>query len=318
HQLLTDGYSMAGTSTGGRRYMKLYVWMPVALQPEPKEALLISFGVGSTAKALVDTASLRHIDMVDISREILELADLVYPDPAQHPLRDPRVRLHVEDGRWFLQTTSRRYDLITGEPPPPKMAGVVNLYTREYFELVRSRLAPGGIHSYWLPVPELTEDDARSILRAYCDVFPACTLWTGTSLDWMLIGSNDARFSRDEAAFTAQWRDPRVREELENVALERPEQLGATFLADAEQLRAWIGDAEPVTDDFPKRISSGFPEDGPEPEVFFRFMDTAAAAARFAESRFVREAWPPALRERTLAWFDAQAIVNRLTATLQE
>ena len=314
YQLLTDGYSMAGTATGGRRYMKLYVWMPVALRPEPKEALLISFGVGSTAKALVDTPSLEHIDVVDISREILELADFAYPDPAQHPLRDPRVRVHVEDGRWFLQTTPRRYDLITGEPPPPKMAGVVNLYTREYFELVRSRLAPGGIHSYWLPVHELTEDDARSILRAYCDVFPDCTLWTGTSLDWMLIGSNDARFSRDEAAFTAQWRDPRVREELENVALERPEQLGATFLADAEQLRAWIGDAEPVTDDFPKRISSGYPENG-VPEVFLRWMDTDAAAARFAESRFVREAWPPALRERTLAWFDAQAILNRLMAS---
>src|SRR5690606_11304660 len=203
HQLLTDGYSMAGTSTGGRRYMKLYVWMPVALQPEPKEALLISFGVGSTAKALVDTASLRHIDMVDISREILELADLVYPDPAQHPLRDPRVRLHVEDGRWFLQTTSRRYDLITGEPPPPKMAGVVNLYTRVSVVLVRGWLAPGGIQVCWRPVLEPIEVDARVVLRAYCCVFRCCSLWTGTGLDWMLLGRIGARFTRDEVAFTA-------------------------------------------------------------------------------------------------------------------
>jgi len=212
-----------------------------------------TMNVGSTARALVDTRSLEHIDVVDISREILALSDLAYPDPKQHPLRDPRVQVHVEDGRWFLQTTERRYDLITGEPPPPKNAGVVNLYTREYFELVRSRLAPGGIHSYWVPVHELTEDDTRSILRAYCDVFPDCTLWTGTSLDWMLIGSNDARFARDEAAFTAQWRDPVVRPELEAVALERPEQLGATFMADADQLRAWIGDAEPVTESITSR-----------------------------------------------------------------
>src|SRR5690606_36158831 len=88
----------------------------------------------------------------------------------------------------------------------------------------------------------------------------------------------------------------------------------ATFLADADQLRAWIADADPVTDDFPKRISSDYPENG-VPEVFLRWMDTEAAAARFAESRFVREAWPPALRERTLAWFDAQAILNRLMAS---
>jgi predicted membrane-bound spermidine synthase len=313
HQLLTDGYSMAGTATGGRRYMKLYVWMPVALRPEPKQALLISFGVGSTAKALVDTRSLEHIDVVDISREILALSDLAYPDPEQHPLRDPRVRVHVEDGRWFLQTTERHYDLITGEPPPPKNAGVVNLYTREYFELVRSRLAPGGIHSYWVPVHELTEDDTRAILRAYCDVFPDCTLWTGTSLDWMLIGSNGARFARDEAAFTAQWRDPLVRPELEAVALERPEQLGATFLADAEQLRAWIDGAEPVTDDFPKRIASRYPERS-ERAVFLRWMEVDAARERFAASSWVREAWPAGLRERTLGWFRWQGVVNRLMA----
>jgi predicted membrane-bound spermidine synthase len=313
HQLLTDGYSMAGTAIGGRRYMKLYVWMPVALRPDPKQALLISFGVGSTARALTDTRSLERIDVVDISREILALSDLVYP-PEQHPLRDPRVHVHVEDGRWFLQTTDRRYDLITGEPPPPKHAGVVNLYTREYFELVRSRLAPGGIHSYWLPVHELSELDARSITRAYCDVFPDCSLWTGTSLDWMLVGTNDAHFTRNEAAFTAQWRDPAVRPELEAVGLERPEQLGATFLADADQLRAWIADAPAVTDDFPKRIATSYPEDTTDRDSFFRFMDTGAAAERFAASGFVRESWPPVLRERTLDWFRTQAIVNRLMA----
>jgi spermidine synthase len=59
------------------------------------------------------------------------MSSVVHPDPARHPLRDPRVRTHVEDGRFFLQTTSRRYDLITGEPPPPKMAGVASLYTRD-------------------------------------------------------------------------------------------------------------------------------------------------------------------------------------------
>lgn len=312
HQLLTDGYRMAGTAVGGRRYMKLYVWMPVALRPEPKQALLVSFGVGSTARALADTRSLEHIDVVDISREILALSDLVYP-PERHPLRDPRVQVHVEDGRWFLETTGRRYDLITGEPPPPKNAGVVNLYTREYFALARSRLAPGGIHSYWLPVHQLSELDARSIVRAYCDVFPDCSLWTGTSLDWMLVGSNGARFARDEAAFTAQWRDPVVGPELAAVGFERPEQLGTTFLADADQLRSWTGDAPPVRDDFPKRISGPYPDPAAR-AVFTRFMDSGATAARFAASRFVREAWPAALRERTLGWFRSQALVNRLMA----
>ena len=108
-RLLTNGFSMSGTATIMRRYMKLYVYLPFALHPDPKNALLISYGVGNTAKALTDSKSLERIDVVDISRDILELSRIVYPDPSEHPLRDPRVQVHVEDGRHFLQTTQRRF-----------------------------------------------------------------------------------------------------------------------------------------------------------------------------------------------------------------
>lgn len=60
------------------------------------------------------------------------MSDIIYT-PDAHPLRDPRVQVHLEDGRFFLQTTDERFDLITGEPPPPRTPGTVNLYTREYF-----------------------------------------------------------------------------------------------------------------------------------------------------------------------------------------
>ena len=76
-------------------------------------------------------------------------------------------------------------NLITGEPPPPKMAGVVSLYTREYFSLVHDRLSEGGIASYWLPSHALAPADTRSISGAFCDVFEDCTLWEGAGLDWM-------------------------------------------------------------------------------------------------------------------------------------
>ena len=123
---------MAGSHASARRYSKLYVYLPVALHPGPKRGLVISYGLGSTAKALTDTAAFESIDIVDISEEMLEMSDMVYAE-GDSPLRDPRVEVHVEDGRYFLQTTQRSYDLITAEPPPPAAAGVVNLYTQEYF-----------------------------------------------------------------------------------------------------------------------------------------------------------------------------------------
>jgi spermidine synthase len=111
--------------------------------------------------------SLERIDVVDISRDVLDLSSIVYPDPAQDPLRDPRVRVIAEDGRFHLQTTDRRYDLITAEPPPPRVSGVQNLYSREFFDLARKRLRPGGFVTYWLPIHELLANEAKSVVRGF-------------------------------------------------------------------------------------------------------------------------------------------------------
>ena len=309
-RIVTDGFSMAGNRAFSQRYMKLYVAWPVALRPNPRSALLISYGAGSTAKAMTDTESLEHIDVVDISRDILELSPVVHG--AEDPLRDPRVQVHVEDGRYFLQSTDRRYDLITGEPPPPRLAGVWSLYTREYFQLIYDRLAAGGINTYWLPVHDLSPASTLAIVRAYCDVFPDCSLWNGKWADWMLVGSREANWPRDAEGFAAQWVDPGVLPELARIGFENPAQLGATFLADADQLREWTRNAAPLTDDFPSRLESTR-----DPvHVVWRFYrdwtDTAKARKSFEKSEFIRASFPEAWRKASLAAFENQRQLNDL------
>jgi spermidine synthase len=312
HRMFTNAYSMSGSAYFGRRYMKLYVYWPVAVHPAPRHALLISYGVGSTAKALTDTASFESIDVVDISRDVIELAGIVFPDPAEHPLNDPRVRVHIEDGRYFLQTTDRRYDLITGEPPPPDMAGVVNLYTREYFELMRERLAPSGIATYWLPTHSLSDRSTLSVLRAFCDAFADCSLWHGSGTDLMMVGTRGATDKVSEDHFAAQWRDPSVARELAGLGFERPEQLGALFVGDADYLRALTADALAVTDDRPKRITAPSSSREGLERLRAELMDVEAARARFRESPMVQALWPERLREASLAYFEWQGILNDL------
>ena len=190
-RLATNSYSMASTAPGAQRYMKLFAYLPAALHPRIESAALLCFGTGATAAALADLPELRELDVIDVSRDILEMSDVVHPDPRRHPLRDPRVTVRIEDGRFFLQQTAKRYDLITGEPPPPKIAGVAALYTREHFALLRERLKPGGIATYWLPAHLLHEREALAIARAFCEAFADCSLWSGVNLDWILVGSRD-------------------------------------------------------------------------------------------------------------------------------
>jgi spermidine synthase len=310
HRMMTNSFSMSGTGMVARRYMKLYVYWPAAVHPELKSALLISYGVGMTAKALTDTGSLESIDVVDISRDILEMNEIVYPNPADHPLNDPRVEVHIEDGRYFLATTDRRYDLITGEPPPPEMAGVASLYTREYFELVHDRLEEGGIATYWLPMHRRSDASALSIIGAFCGAFEDCSLWNGMGSDLMLVGTRNLQSAASRAHFERQWSDQKVATELIGLGFERPEQLGALFIGDADYLWNLVGDEPPLVDDFPKRIAAPTASAKRRRALFAALRDTDAARERFRTSPLIERLWPDALRRESLPYFRFQRLIN--------
>lgn len=316
YRLVTNGYSMSGTTVMAKRYMKLFVYLPLALQADAQDALLISYGVGSTAKALTDSARLRHVDVVDISREILEMSSLVYADH-DNPLHDPRVQVHIEDGRFFLATRSRKYDLITSEPPPPKVAGVVNLYTQEYFQAIRDHLTPNGRTTYWLPVHQLQPLDTLAIIKAFCNVFEDCTLWDGADLEWMLVGGNGTaeRASLDD--FTAQWRDERVSRELVALGFELPEQLGALFMGDASYLADLTARVPPVTDNYPLRISSELVRDQGRVLLYAAVMNERERLARFEHSAFIERVWPRELMAPTPPYFRYDGLIrNQFTEGL--
>ena len=309
YRLVTNGHSMSATYTAAKRYMKLYVYLPVALNPDIKDALLISYGVGSTAKALTDSGELERIDIVDISEDILEMSSIVYPGD-DNPLLDDRVTVHIEDGRFFLNTTTNHYDLITSEPPPPKLAGVVNLYSEEYFRLIRERLNPGGYASYWLPVQQLEPTDMLAITRAFCGAFDDCSLWSGGGLEWMLLGSNEAGMQSDAIRMAEQWRDPVVNAELVALGFESAAQLGSLFMADADLLAELTADVAPVTDNHPSRISSRLVNDISYNEFYDMLMDESQRVERFRRSKLINTLWPEELRRESERYFPYERLIR--------
>jgi hypothetical protein len=312
-RMVTNSFSMSGTMFAGRRYMETFVYLPVAIHPHVRRALLISYGVGSTARALTQTKEIEAIDVVDISRDVLDLAPLGVPMGEQNPLADPRVVTHVEDGRFFLQTAQRGYDLITSEPPPPHLGGVVNLYTRQYFELMKRRLNPGGIVSYWLPVHTLTDEDSRAITSAFCVAFTDCTLWKGINFDWILIGTKDLKGPVTLERFRQQWTEGRP-QGLRDIGLEVPEQLGALFMAEGASMKG-LTEALPLDDNYPGRLSRSPPARtlGPWKAPL---LDSASARERFQESAFIKRTFPEEMRNATLPYFAVQGLYDRMLREL--
>lgn len=305
-RLLTDNYSITSIDRGALRYMQLFAWLPLSLHPAPRRGLLISYGAGNTAGALLGEPELQSLTVVDVSPEILAASRTLHG--AKDPLLDPRVRIVIEDGRHFLRTRTELFDIITGEPPPPAMAGVVNLYTREYFQALAARLAPGGLATYWLPVNQFEPEGARAVTAAFCSAFPDCSLWAGYRFHWILLGGRDFRSRPDPERLERMWRDPSRAARVAASGFEHPGQLGATFLADAAQLARWYGNTPLLDDDHPKRIAA---EAKLTPlDEYFTLLATDEARRRFESSVWIAAHWPARLVPTTLPYFDPQPILN--------
>jgi spermidine synthase len=320
-RLVTNGFSMSGTNVSALRYMRYFVYWPLTVHRGPlRNVLVICYGVGVTAGAARDIPGVESIDVVDISRDVVAMSDAIY-DAADHPLHDPRVRVHIEDGRQFLQASPRRFDLITGEPPPPRTPGAVNIYTREYFQLVHDRLADNGIATYWLPVGRPDPGtNVNAIVTAFCDVFADCSLWNATPFDLMLAGTRGSLGPATEDDFVRPWTIPALRARLAEVGLELPQQVGATFLGDATYLRELAAGAPPLADDYPHRLiprlghpSLSHPGYGRDPAVtaqYERALDPARAKTAFESSPLIRRAWPERVLAATVPYFEQQHAIN--------
>jgi hypothetical protein len=125
-----------------------------------------------------------------------------------------------------------------------------------------------------------------------------------------MLAGTEAAAAPPEAAFARLWADSRTGDDLKELGIERPEQLGALFLADAPQLAEWTAGALPLVDDRPGRLDATAP--GPADTAAYRALqEPRACADRFRSSETVLRLWPPALRERSFAWFEWQGVFNR-------
>lgn len=149
---------------------------------------------------------------------------------------------------------------------------------------MRERLTDTGHASYWLPVWLLEPADTRAITRAFCDAFADCSLWTGSGLNWMLVGSRGAQAAVAAATLSRPWRDPALAAELDALGLPTPASLGATFLGDAAFLSAWTGAVPALVDDHPARLSTRIPDQDVADPEYLEVTSARRARERFAQS----------------------------------
>jgi spermidine synthase len=251
--LFTNGHPMSGTGRLPQRYMRAFAHVPLLMQDEPERALVICFGVGNTVHAVSLHTAIRSIEVADLSRQVLEQAHF-FAATNHDVLADPRVRVFVDDGRQHLRVTKpATFDLITLEPPPIAFAGVSALYSKEFYELARSRLRPGGMLTQWLPAYQVPPRTNLAMIRAFLEVFPTSTvLLSGERAELVLLGENGPApvfdLDRVERRLAAE---PAVARDLRFVRMGTLTELAGAFVADAGALERATAGVPPVTDDLP-------------------------------------------------------------------
>ncbi|HEX4697382.1 MAG TPA: hypothetical protein VH254_06880 [Candidatus Udaeobacter sp.] len=299
YRLLTNAFSMSATNPRNQRYMRLFAYLPLALRPEAQDVLLICYGCGVTADALLHGPNVRQMDIVDISKEVFALAAFYSGINYSNPLRDRRVRPIVQDGRFFLQATPRQYDIISGEPPPPKVTGAVNLYTEEFFSLMNSRLKDGGIATFWLPINQLKVEEAKAILRAFHNAFANASVWASADQEWIMMGIKGPGQKIEAEKLRQLWNNPASGADLRRIGIEVPQQLGALFLMDGEEIDRITHGVAPLTDLYPKRLSDERWDDEANHRFALTYLDGASAFQRFLWSPLISRIWPEALNPET-------------------
>jgi hypothetical protein len=216
---------------------------------EPRSALVIALGTGITAGAVAQFPGLERRTVAELLPAVLRAAPRF--EGNYGVASDPRIDIRLHDGRRELLRSAERYDVITLEPPPPSAAGVSNLYSRDFYALARTRLQPGGVFAQWLPIATQNDEDTRSLVRSFLDVFPDASLWT-TELHEMLLVGSTAPMALDAARIEARMREPSVAAALGEVGVNGAAGLLATWVTDAGGLRRYVAGAPAVTDDRPR------------------------------------------------------------------
>jgi spermidine synthase len=184
--LAIDG-KVDASNGGDMLTQRLLGFLPVALHGRAQEICVIGLGSGVTLGSALAAGTVRRADVIEISPEVVE-ASHFFNRESGTVLTDPAVRLIVGDGRSHLLLTSRKYDVIVSEPSNPWMAGVATLFTRQFFEAARARLAPDGLLCQWAHTYDISQEDLRSIVRTFASVFPQGTMWLVGEADLLLIG----------------------------------------------------------------------------------------------------------------------------------
>jgi len=259
HYFHVSGKVEASTEPYDMRLQRMLGHLPALIHPDPKSVLIVGFGAGVTAGTFVVHPGIQKITICELESLIPPAATRYFRGENYNVMNDPRTRIYYDDARHFILTSKDKYDIITSDPIHPWVKGTATLYSKEYFELCKRHLNPGGIVTQWVPLYESDAETVKSELATFFQAFPNGTIWgndiNGEGYDTVLLGQAEPLKINVEA-MQQRLDSPEqkaVARSLATVGFPNAITLLSTYAGRASGLAPWLANAQ-INEDLNMRL----------------------------------------------------------------
>ena len=244
------GKVQASSQPQDMRLQRMLGHFTTLVPKSPKKVLVIGCGAGATAGAVSIDENVETLIIAEIEPLVPRVVSEHFGEHNFHVVRNPKTHVVIDDARHFLLTTDQRFDAITSDPLDPWVKGAATLYTREFFELAKSKLNPGGTVTLFVQLYESTPEAVKSEIGTFFEVFPNGVIWgnthQGRGYDTVLMGTVEApHFNIDE--WEARLNSPQyaaVKDSLREISIYSALDLFANYAGRASDMKAYLADAQ--------------------------------------------------------------------------
>ena len=222
---------------------------------KPTKALVIGCGAGVTAGAVSIGPTVESVTIAEIEPLVPESVAKYFGQHNYNVVTNTKkVKIHIDDARHFLLTTNEKFDAITSDPLDPWVKGAATLYSREFFQLVKEHLNPGGVVTLFVQLYESNPQAVKSEVGTFFEAFPNAVIWgntnNGQGYDLVVMGQVEPTvINLDE--MEAKLSSPQyaeVAQSLREIGFSSAVELFSTYAGTKADLAPWLADAVINTD----------------------------------------------------------------------
>ncbi len=248
------GKVQASSEPQDMRLQRMLGHITTLVPRNPARVVVIGCGAGVTAGAVSVDPLVKNQTIAEIEPLVPYVVSKYFGEHNFHVVDNPKVHIHLDDARHYLLTTDEKFDAVTSDPLDPWVKGAATLYTREFFEVVKNHLNPGGVVTLFVQLYESNEAAVKSEVATFLEAFPDGAVFANTAngqgYDLVLFGQlGGGRINVDDVQ--KRLSDPAnaaIANSLREIGIYNAIDLFGTYAGGTRDMKNWLKDASINTD----------------------------------------------------------------------